>query len=93
MGPARGRTREIRRTMRPNRKSARACNSGDLSHNATDPMASFDIPQETYDEIKRLIESDDSPVGIDAQKAHVLILHKLAELEERLDRMEERMSE
>ena len=56
-------------------------------------MASFDIPQETYDEIKRLIESDDSPVGIDAQKAHVLILYKLAELEERLDRMEERMSE
>jgi hypothetical protein len=56
-------------------------------------MASFDLPQETYDEIKQLIESDDSPVGIDAQKAHVLILHKLAELEKRLDRMEERMSE
>jgi hypothetical protein len=56
-------------------------------------MASFDLPQETYDEIKQLIESDDSPVGIDAQKAHVLILHKLVELEKRLDRMEERMSE
>jgi hypothetical protein len=83
----------MRRTTGPNRKSVGACNSGDLSHNRNGSMPAFDIPQETYDEIKRLIESDDSPVGIDAQKAHVLILHKLAELEERLDRIEERMSE
>lgn len=56
-------------------------------------MSDFDLPRETYDEIKRLIESDESPVGIDAQKAHVLILHKLVEIERRLDRIEERLGE
>lgn len=56
-------------------------------------MFDFDLPRETYDEIKRLIESDESPVGIDAQKAHVLILHKLVEIERRLDRIEERLGE
>lgn len=54
-------------------------------------MSDLDIPRETYDRIKQAIESDDSPVGIDAQKAHVIILHKLIELENRLDRIEERM--
>ena len=41
-----------------------------------------------YDRIAKEIESGDSPVGIDAKKAHVLILHKLMELERRLDRIE-----
>jgi hypothetical protein len=50
--------------------------------------SSLDVPKETYDRIKRAIESDESPVGIDAQKAHVMILHKLIELEKRLDRIE-----
>jgi len=54
-------------------------------------MSDLDLPQATYDRIKQAIESDDSPVGIDAQKAHVIILHKLIELEKRLDRIEERM--
>lgn len=56
-------------------------------------MDDFDIPQETYDRIKRTIESEESPVGIDAQKAHVLILQKLVELENHLDRIEERLEE
>ena len=51
----------------------------------------LDVPKETYDRIKRAIESDDSPVGIDAQKAHVMILHKLIELEKRLDRIEDEL--
>jgi len=50
--------------------------------------ASLDVPTETYDRIKRAIESDETPVGIDAKKAHVIILHKLIELEKRLDRIE-----
>jgi len=54
-------------------------------------MSDLDLPQATYDRIKQAIESDDSPVGIDAQKAHIIILHKLIELEKRLDRIEERM--
>ena len=38
--------------------------------------------------LTRLIASDDSPVGIDAKKTHVLILHKLEQIEARLARME-----
>lgn len=51
---------------------------------------SFDIPQDTYREIEAMISSDDSPVGIDAKKTHILILHKLLELERRLARLEAR---
>jgi hypothetical protein len=49
----------------------------------------MEIPRETYAEIEELIRSDDSPVGIDAKKTHVLILHKLTEIEKRLQRLEE----
>lgn len=51
-------------------------------------MANMDIPPEAYERIARAIESDESPVGIDAKKTHVLILHKLLELEARLERIE-----
>jgi len=50
-----------------------------------------DLSQEEYDRIAREIESSDSPVGIDAKKAHVLILHKLMALERRLDRLEAKL--
>ncbi len=53
----------------------------------------FEIDPETYEEIGRLIHSDESPVGIDAKKTHILILNKLQELSDRLERMEERMNE
>lgn len=46
-----------------------------------------------YERIAREIESDESPVGIDAKKTHVLILQKLARIERRLTRLEERMGE
>lgn len=46
------------------------------------------IDQMTYEQIERLISSADSPVGIDAKKTHVLILHKLMQIEQRLDRLE-----
>ena len=48
----------------------------------------MDVPQETWDAIAREITSDESPVGIDAKKTHILILHKLTEIERRLDRIE-----
>jgi len=50
----------------------------------------FEIPEHTYREIEAMIASDDSPVGIDAKKTHILILHKLLELERRLERLEAR---
>ena len=48
-----------------------------------------DIPRQEYEEIERLISSDASPVGIDAKKTHILILHKLSEIEKRLRRLEQ----
>ncbi len=47
-----------------------------------------DIPESEYEAIERLIASDDSPVGIDAKKTHVLILHTLMNIEKRLARLE-----
>ena len=48
----------------------------------------MEIDKETYDQIAEHIHSDESPVGIDAKKTHILILHKLAEIEKRLDALE-----
>lgn len=52
-----------------------------------------EISDEAYKRIERLIESDSSPVGIDAKKTHVLILHKLMRIEERLDALERKVTE
>ena len=52
-----------------------------------------EIPADSQSEIEREIASDASPVGIDAKKTHVLILHKLIELEKRLAAIERRLSE
>lgn len=48
----------------------------------------MEIDKKEYDEIAELIHSDKSPVGIDAKKTHILILHKLMEIEKRLDAIE-----
>lgn len=47
----------------------------------------IEISQEAYEKLEKLIGSDDSPVGIDAKKTHILILHKLMEIERRLDEL------
>ncbi len=41
-----------------------------------------------YGEIEKLIASEDSPVGIDAKKTHIIIFQKLLQIEERLERLE-----
>ena len=48
------------------------------------------IDEKTYAEIAEMIHSDSSPVGIDAKKTHILILHKLSQIEKRLDAIEKR---
>ena len=48
----------------------------------------MDIPQDEYERIASEIASDSSPVGIDAKKTHVMILHKLTEIERRLAKLE-----
>jgi len=47
------------------------------------------VPDDVYERLAREIESDESPVGIDAKKTHVIILHMLMEMERRLERIEE----
>lgn len=49
-----------------------------------------EIPPDVYKEIEALIASDQSPVGIDAKKTHVIILHKLIEIEQRLSTLEKK---
>jgi hypothetical protein len=49
----------------------------------------FEVDAITYEEIAKVIHSDESPVGIDAKKTHILILNKLQEITERLERLEQ----
>ena len=51
----------------------------------------MDVPQNEYDRIKQMIESADSPVGIDAKKTHIIILHKLDEIARRLGEIEAKL--
>jgi hypothetical protein len=48
----------------------------------------LDVEENDYRRIEELIASDDSPVGIDAKRTHVLILDKLLKIEQRLERLE-----
>ncbi|WP_372633863.1 hypothetical protein [Fodinibius sp.] len=52
----------------------------------------LDISEEQYREILEQIKNDDSPVGIDAGKTHVLILQKLLDIESRLENLEKAFS-
>jgi len=46
------------------------------------------IESDDIEAIEQLIASDQSPVGIDAKKTHVIIIRKLLEIEARLERIE-----
>ena len=48
----------------------------------------MNIEQQEFDRIADLIHSDASPVGIDAKKTHIIIIHKLEEIEKRLAAIE-----
>ena len=45
-------------------------------------------PPDEFERIAAEIRLDGSPVGFDALKTHVIILHKLGEIEARLTRLE-----
>ena len=51
----------------------------------------LDIPEDQQIEIEKVIASDQSVVGIDAKKTHVLIIHMLNSIQNRLDTLEERL--
>ena len=53
-------------------------------------MSTNPTPEE-YERLEKLIANDQSPVGIDAKKTHILILHRLATIEERLRQLEDRL--
>ena len=52
---------------------------------ATDPLRT---PKSDYAEIVNRISVADSPVGIDAQYTHAIIITYLQQISERLDRIE-----
>lgn len=55
-------------------------------------MENQEIPQADYEAIEALISSAESVVGIDAKKTHIIIIHKLIEIERRLKALEENKS-
>ena len=54
-------------------------------------MKEPEIDPTEYAEIEAAIGDATSPVGIDAKKTHVLILHKLRSIERRLARLEDKI--
>ncbi len=52
----------------------------------------MEVPEKTYTRILEEIQSDKSPVGIDAKHAHIIIIHKLLEIERRLTRIEQELN-
>jgi hypothetical protein len=47
------------------------------------------IPTKDYETIAEYIQSVDSPVGIDAKKTHVYIIHTLHDIQKRLAALEQ----
>jgi hypothetical protein len=48
----------------------------------------LNISDKEFEDILKEIQNVNSPVGIDAGKTHVLILHKLINIERRLEALE-----
>ena len=51
-------------------------------------ITEMNIPDEAYRRIEELIANDQSPVGIDAKRTHVMVLHQLERIERRLEKIE-----
>jgi hypothetical protein len=56
-------------------------------------MKNFEVEESEYLKIASIITSSDSPVGIDAKKTHIIILHKLDEINQRMIRIENMLAE
>ena len=50
---------------------------------------SLEVENDEKVKIEKVITSSDSPVGIDAKKTHIIIIHKLLEIEKRLAKLEQ----
>lgn len=53
----------------------------------------LNVPEDERIEIEKVIASEQSVVGIDAKKTHVLIIQLLNRLHKRMDALEERLAE
>jgi len=51
---------------------------------------SLEIPKDEYEAIHKMIGSTKSVVGIDAVETHIIIIHKLIQIEKRLAVLEEK---
>ena len=51
------------------------------------------VPRESYEEIARIIGSEKSVVGIDAKETHIIIIHKLIQIEKRIEALESKMKQ
>lgn len=51
----------------------------------------MNIPENEYKEIEDLIGSEESVVGIDAKKTHIMIIHLLHQIQDRLEHLEQRL--
>lgn len=51
----------------------------------------INISPEEFEEIESVISSDESVVGIDAKKTHIIIIHMLREVQQKLDQLEARI--
>lgn len=49
------------------------------------------IPEKEYRAIENMIGSDESVVGIDAKKTHIVIIHMLQEMQKTIDRLDNRL--
>jgi hypothetical protein len=56
-------------------------------------MMNLNVPEEELREIEEAIGSEESVVGIDAKKTHVIIIHMLHRIEEKLASLEKRINE
>lgn len=51
----------------------------------------MNIPKNKYEEIEKLIGSEESVVGIDAKKTHIMIIHMLQQIQDQLEHLEQRL--
>ncbi|MEQ9468278.1 MAG: hypothetical protein RLN88_12765 [Ekhidna sp.] len=51
-------------------------------------MDYISIPEDDYKAIEQMIASTESVVGIDAKRTHIIIIHKLLEIEKRMKALE-----
>ena len=55
-------------------------------------ISNFNVDPKVYEQIASIIQSDASPVGIDAKKTHIIFLNKLQEISTRLQHLEQKFN-